>query len=72
VTHEHYPQPPTAEEYLQARDVALRLRAIAQPGTEAGLFLHHLSNAIGADPQNEWAPIVMRAMTDRARELLGE
>src|SRR6266508_2995114 len=39
------------------------LREIAVPGSEAGLVLHHLSNALGADPNaNEWAVIVMRAM----------
>jgi len=48
------------------------LREIAVPGSEAGLVLHHLSNALGADPNaNEWAVIVMRAMVQQARDVLG-
>lgn len=73
MTHEHYLQPATREEYLRARDVALRLRKVAEPATEAGIVLHHLSNSLGQDPTtNEWAPIVMRAMVERAREILGD
>jgi hypothetical protein len=53
-------------------NVALRLREVAVPGSEAGLVLHHLSNALGADPNaNEWAVIVMRAMVQQARDVLG-
>ena len=49
----------------------MRLREIAVPGSQAGLVLHHLSNALGADPStNEWAVIVMRAMVQQARGIL--
>ena len=51
----------------------MRLREIAVPGSQAGLVLHHLSNALGADPStNEWAVIVMRAMVQQARGILSE
>jgi hypothetical protein len=69
----NYIAPPTQQEYIDARAVALRLREVAEPGSEAGLVLHHLSNALGTDPMtNDWAVIVLRAMTQQARAILGE
>jgi hypothetical protein len=67
-----YLRAPTREEYLEARQVALRLREVATHGSKAGAVLHHLSNAMGADPADEWAVIVMRAMVEQARGILGD
>jgi hypothetical protein len=60
-------EPPTREEYIEARDIALRLRETAAPGSEACVLVDRISNAIG---DNDF--IGMRAYVAQARKLLDE
>lgn len=62
----------THQDYLKARDLALKLRERVQkqPGDrEARIVLAALSNAIGADPGSE-AQATVLALSSQAEETL--